>query len=127
MFLGLAVVFTIIFLTFLVGVFCDNDEQLGKGLLFFITLLGIAATSFWFLFGFSWKEKTYMDTDKVIITEAIAKATGEKEADIASLIYLCDGDATIAEMLQIIDKNISEEEAKNFESLILKQLEKEED
>lgn len=128
MLFSLAIIFTFIFLIFFMGAFFSNDEQLGKGLSFFIILLGIAATSFWFLFGFSWKEKTYMvDTDKVIITEAIAKVTGEKEVDIASLVYLCDGDATIAEMLQIIDKNISEEEAKNFESLILKQLEKEED
>lgn len=125
MFLAIAVILTIIFLFLFVG-FINSGEGEHKGWTVFLVLLGIAATSFWFLFGFSWKEKSYMDTDKVIITEAIAKATGEKEADIASLIYLCDGDATIAEMLQIIDKNITEEEAKNFESLILKQIEKEE-
>lgn len=126
MFLSLAVVFTVLFLIFAAVIFFEDDDP-SKELSFFVILLGIATTSFWVLFGFSWKEKTYMDTDKIIITEAIAKVTGEKEADIASLVYLCDGDATIAEMLQIIDKNISEEEAKNFESLILKQLEKEED
>ena len=123
MFLAIATILTIIFLIFFVA-FINSGEDEHKGWTVFLVLLGIAATIFWFLFGFSWKEKSYMDTNKVIITEAIAKATGEKESDIASLIYLCDGDATIAEMLQIIDKNITEEEAKHFEAIILKQIEK---
>ena len=120
----IAGILTVIFVAIFLIKFCSDESDINKGACFLLLLSGIGATIFWTLGIHNWKNN--LSEKEMVITEAISKMTQEDEDDIASLIYLCRDDASIMEMLQVIDKNITEEEAKNFESLILKQLEKEE-
>ena len=124
MFLAIAVILTIIFVIFFLA-FINSGEDEHKGWTVFLVLLGIAATVFWFLEAYHWKRG--LSEEQIILTKAISSVVGEDKDDIASLVLLCEGDSTIAEMLQAIDAEITEEEAKHFEAIILKQIEKNED
>ena len=122
MFLAIAVILTIIFVVFFLA-FINSGEDEHKGWTVFLVLLGIAATIFWFLEAYHWDKG--LSEEQIVLTKAISGVTGEDKDDIASLVLLCEGDSTIAEMLQAMDMEITEEEAKNFESIILRQLQSE--